>query len=68
MMEELQKLKKSMALANAKISYLSDGFKELKEQFEAIGEDLDAFIDVFETSQQKINDRLKRIERHVGLD
>jgi len=66
-MEELRKLKQSVAMANAKISYLSDGFKELKDQFETIGHDLDAFIDVFEITQDKVEKRLDRIEKHVGL-
>jgi len=63
-MEELRKLKQSVAMANAKISYLSEGFKELKDQFETVGHDLD----VFEMTQEKVESGLKRIEKHVELD
>ena len=67
-MEELHKLRQSINVANAKISYLSEGFKDLKDSFETISTDLDAFIQVYEISQQKVEERLQRLEKHVGLE
>lgn len=49
-MEELKKLKQSVNVANAKISHLIEGIKDLKNSFETIRDDLDTFIDVFEQS------------------
>ena len=66
-MEELQRLKKSINLANAKISYLSQGFQELEVHFEDISSDLDAFVNIYEASQNKVDERLDKIEKHIGL-
>lgn len=66
-MEELQRLKKSINLANAKISYLSQGFQDLKVHFDDISSDLDAFVDIYEDSQNKVDERLSKIEKHIGL-
>ena len=68
MMEELHKLRQSIKIANAKISYLSEGFKDLEDSFETISTDLDAFVQVYEISQQKVEERLQRLEKHVGLE
>ena len=66
-MEELRKLRKSINVANAKISYLSDGFKDLKESFNSITHDLDLFIEVYETNQSDVEKRLSKLEKHLGL-
>jgi len=66
-MEELRNLRKSINVANAKISYLSDGFKDLKESFESITQDLDLFIEVYETNQSDVEKRLSKLEKHLGL-
>lgn len=66
-MEELQRLMKSINLANDKMRYLGQGFQDLKVHFEDISSDLDAFINIYEASQNKVNERLDKIEKHIGL-
>lgn len=67
-MEELKRLRSTVALTNTNISDLNKGFKALKENFETISEDLDAFINVYEFTQERVETRLKRLEKHTGLD
>ncbi|MEM8894911.1 MAG: hypothetical protein AAGC88_10060 [Bacteroidota bacterium] len=66
-MEELKQLKQSVNVASAQIGFLSQGFKALQENFQDISSDLDAFIEVYEASQRKIDVRLNKIEEHIGI-
>ena len=54
-------------MAEAKIAFLRDGFNDLSQAFQDISADLDAFIEVYSTNQKRVDERLDRIEKHVGL-
>ena len=68
MNEELEKLRRSVNVAEAKIAYLKEGVDGLGQAFKDISADLDAFITVYEEVQQRNEERFARLEKHVGLD
>ena len=67
MNEELKKLRRSVNVAEAKIAFLKEGIDGLSQAFKDISTDLDAFIDIYNTTQQKNEERFTRLEKHVGL-
>ena len=67
MNEELKKLRKSMNLAEAKIAFLKEGEDGLHDEFKNINADLDAFIDIYNETQKRNEERFERLEKHVGL-
>ena len=67
MNEELRKLRKSMDLAEAKIPFLKEGVDEVDEAFKTIDADLEAFVDVYDETQRRNEERIERLEKHVDL-
>lgn len=65
--EQLQKIKQQFAVVNAKLSYLQDGLKDVKGSFLELTEDFNLFIDLYSKDMDKVNERLERLENHVGL-
>ncbi|GEM_PF-1925305 len=68
MNEELKKLKRSTNLAKTKISFLKESVDDLYEAFKTVNTDLGAFIDVYNETQRRNEERFDRLEKHVGLD
>ena len=67
MREEIEKLKKSTTGVEAKVGYLKESVNGLESAIKELTTDLDAFIEVYTTEQDSINERLKRIEKHIGF-
>lgn len=65
--DQLQKIKQQFAVVNAKLSYLQDGLKDVKGSFEQLSVDFDLFIDLYSKDMDKVNERLDRLENHVGI-
>ncbi len=66
-MEELEKLRQSVNVLKAQVSYLRESSQKVEKAVEDVSVDLDAFIDVFGQYQERTDKRLDRIEKHVGL-
>ena len=67
MNEELNKLRRSVNAAEAKIAFLKEGVDGLGEAFKNISNDRDAFITIYDETQQRNEQRFERSEKHVGL-
>ncbi|WKN44718.1 hypothetical protein [Tunicatimonas pelagia] len=64
-MEELNKLRRSVNLMKAQMSYLRDHVIKLDETVQQVGDDLDAFIDVYTLDMKKVSQRLDAIEKRL---
>ena len=67
MKEETKKLKGSISSVEAKVGFLKESVDGLSNAITDMTTDLDAFIEVYTSEQDMINQRLNRIEKHVGL-
>ncbi len=74
MKEEIEKLRQSIRkvemkvnAVDAKVGFLRDSTSELKESVKDMALDFDAFIEVYNTIQERTDKRLDRLEKHVGL-
>lgn len=63
MKDEIKKLKRSVNLVNAKLSYMHDQFGELKTLFNDVSHDVDALADLVGDHEE----RLARIEKKLDL-
>ncbi|MGB3588527.1 MAG: hypothetical protein WBA23_18415 [Tunicatimonas sp.] len=67
MNEELNKLRRSVKMLEAKSASFKEGVDGLHNAFEVFSTDLDAFINVYNETQQRNEERLNRLEKHLGL-
>lgn len=67
MNEAIKNLQRSMKVVQAKVAFLKEGVDGLNTAVDDMSADLDIFVDVYNESQQRNEDRLDRIEKHVGL-
>lgn len=67
MNEELKKLRQSVSVLKAQMSYMRESTQKVEKAVEDVSIDLDAFIDVFSQYQERIDKRLDRLEKHVGF-
>lgn len=63
MNQEIKKLKRSVNLVNAKLSFMHEQFGELKTLFEDVVVDVDTLADVVGDHEE----RLAKIEKHLNL-
>ena len=63
MNEEIKKLKRSVNLVDAKLSFMHEQFGELTTLFKDVVHDVDALADVVGDHEE----RLVKLEKHVGL-
>ena len=67
MREEIENLKRSINRVEAKVGYLKESVNGLESAIKELSTDFDAFIDVYTKEQDSINERLNRIEKHIGF-
>lgn len=67
MNDELKKLRQSVNVLKAQMSYMRESTQKAEKAIEDVSVDLDAFIDVYVADQKKVEERLERLEKHVGL-
>ena len=63
MNEEIKKLKRSVNLVDAKLSFMHEQFGELKTLFKDVVADVDALADVVGNHEE----RLAKIEKHLNI-
>ena len=63
MSEEIKKLKSSINLVDAKLSFMHEQFGELKMLFKDVVADVDAIADLVGDHEE----RIRKLEKHVGL-
>lgn len=63
MNEEIKKLKRSINLVDAKLSFMHEQFGELKTLFKDVVHDVDALADMVGDHEE----RLTKLEKHIGL-
>jgi len=67
MKQELEKLKRSINRVEAKVGFLKESVDGLGSAIKDMTTDFDAFIEVYSSEQNNVNERLNRIEKHIGL-
>ena len=67
MNEELKKLRQSVQMLQAKIEFQRENSQAISDIVEQMGHGLDAFITIYNDTQQRNEDRLSRSEKHTGL-
>ena len=67
MNEELKKLRQSIQMLQTKMEFQRENSQAMSDIVEQMGHDLDAFITIYNDTQQRNEERLSRLESHVGL-
>ena len=67
MNEELKKLRQSLQMLQAKMEFQRENSQAMSDIVEQMGYDLDAFITIYNDTQQRNDERLSRLEKPTGL-
>ena len=65
--EELKKIRQSINVLQAKVSFQREAAQAVEKAVEDLSHDFDGFIEAFDAIQQRNEERFKRIEKHIGL-
>ena len=65
--EQLKKIRQSINVLQAKVSYQREAAQAVEKAVENLSIEFDGFIEVFGDVQQRNEERFERIEKHIGL-
>lgn len=65
--QSIRKVETKVNALDAKVGFLRDSTVELKESVQDMAVDFDAFVEVYTQDWNKVDERLSRLEKHVGL-
>ncbi|MFP4095835.1 MAG: hypothetical protein ACLFUB_15235 [Cyclobacteriaceae bacterium] len=68
MKNKIAQINRRFSTVEAKISFLKEGVDELGNAFRDLNDEFNGFIDLYVQQQEKVDERLNRIEKHIGLD
>lgn len=65
MNEELKKIRQSINVLQAKVSFQREASQAVEKAVEDLAQDMDSFIEAFDAIQQRNEERFRRVEQRL---